>query len=40
LSGVLTSELPQLRAGLVAHGWRLTREVSQEEWAAVVCDEA
>jgi ribosomal protein L11 methyltransferase len=40
LSGILTAELPQIRAGLVTHGWRLTREVSQEDWAAVVCDEA
>jgi ribosomal protein L11 methyltransferase len=40
LSGILTAELPQLRASLVAQGWRLTRQVSQEEWTAVVCDEA
>jgi ribosomal protein L11 methyltransferase len=39
LSGILTAELPQLRGGLVAHGWRITHQASQEEWAAVVCEE-
>jgi ribosomal protein L11 methyltransferase len=40
LSGILTMELPQLRGGLLAHGWRITRQASQEEWTAVVCEEA
>jgi ribosomal protein L11 methyltransferase len=40
LSGILTTELPQLRGGLSAHGWRITRQASQEEWTAVVCEEA
>jgi ribosomal protein L11 methyltransferase len=40
LSGILTTEVPQLRSGLSAHGWRLTQQVSQEEWTAVVCEEA
>jgi ribosomal protein L11 methyltransferase len=40
LSGILTAELPQLRGGLAAHGWRITHQTSQEEWAAVVCEEA
>jgi ribosomal protein L11 methyltransferase len=40
LSGILTTEVPQLRRGLSADGWRITEQVSQEEWAAVVCEEA
>jgi ribosomal protein L11 methyltransferase len=40
LSGVLAAEVPQLRAGLLKHGWRMTGQASQEEWAAVVCEEA
>ena len=39
LSGVLATEVPQLRDGLSAEGWRITAQVSQEEWAAVVCEE-
>jgi ribosomal protein L11 methyltransferase len=39
LSGILTTELPQLRSGLSAHGWRITHQASQEEWTAVVCEE-
>jgi ribosomal protein L11 methyltransferase len=38
-SGILTTEMPQLRRGLLAHGWRITRQVSQEEWTATVCEE-
>jgi ribosomal protein L11 methyltransferase len=40
LSGILTTEVPQLRTGLSASGWRLTHQASQEEWTAVVCAEA
>jgi ribosomal protein L11 methyltransferase len=40
LSGILTAEIPRLRAGLLTHRWRMTRQVSQEEWTAVVCEEA
>jgi ribosomal protein L11 methyltransferase len=40
LSGILTTEVPQLRRGLSAEGWRIAEQVSQEEWAAVVCEEA
>jgi ribosomal protein L11 methyltransferase len=40
LSGILTTEVPQLRRGLAAEGWRITEQVSQEEWAAVLCEEA
>jgi ribosomal protein L11 methyltransferase len=40
LSGILTAEVPQLRGGLSAHQWRITQQVSQEEWTAVVCQEA
>jgi ribosomal protein L11 methyltransferase len=40
LSGILTEEMPQLRGGLLAHGWRITHQASQEEWTAVVCAEA
>ena len=40
LSGILTTEVPQLRRGLSADGWRIAEQVSQEEWAAVVCEEA
>lgn len=39
LSGVLTTEVPELRGGLSAEGWRITAQVAQEEWAAVVCEE-
>jgi ribosomal protein L11 methyltransferase len=39
LSGILTTEVPQLRRGLSAEGWRLIERVSQEEWAALVCEE-
>lgn len=39
LSGVLTTEVPRLRGGLSAEGWRIIAQVSQEEWAAVVCEE-
>jgi ribosomal protein L11 methylase PrmA len=39
LSGLLTTEVPQLRDGLLAEGWHVTTQVSQEEWAAVVCEE-
>ena len=39
LSGILTAEVPQLRRGLSAEGWRLIEQASQEEWAAVVCME-
>jgi ribosomal protein L11 methyltransferase len=40
LSGILSAELPQLRGGLSAHGWRITQQASQEEWTAVICEEA
>jgi ribosomal protein L11 methyltransferase len=40
LSGILSAEVPQLRGGLSAHGWRITQQASQEEWTAVVCAEA
>jgi len=40
LSGILTTEVPQLRDGLLAHGWRITHQASQEEWTAVICEEA
>jgi ribosomal protein L11 methyltransferase len=39
LSGVLTAEVPQLRGGLSAAGWRIVAQAAQEEWAAVVCEE-
>jgi ribosomal protein L11 methyltransferase len=39
LSGILTTEVLQLRDGLLAHRWRITHQVSQEEWTAVVCAE-
>jgi ribosomal protein L11 methyltransferase len=40
LSGILSAELPQLRGGLLAHGWRIAHQASQEEWIAVICEEA
>jgi ribosomal protein L11 methyltransferase len=40
LSGILTAEVPQLRAGLLTHGWRISHQTSQEEWTAVICAEA
>lgn len=39
LAGILTTEVPQLRRGLSADGWRITEQIPQEEWAAVVCEE-
>ena len=39
LSGVLTSEVPQLQHKLSTRGWRVVQQASQEEWAAVVCEE-
>jgi ribosomal protein L11 methyltransferase len=39
LSGILTSEIPRLQQRLSAEGWRTVEQVSQEEWAAVVCEE-
>jgi ribosomal protein L11 methyltransferase len=39
LSGILTTEVPQLREGILAHGWRIAHQASQEEWTAVVCEE-
>jgi ribosomal protein L11 methylase PrmA len=39
LSGILSAEVPTLRAGLLAHGWRVTEQAAQEEWSAVVCTE-
>lgn len=40
LSGILTTEMPQLGAGLSTHRWRISRQASQDEWTAVVCEEA
>ena len=40
LSGILSAEVPQLRSGILTHGWRITHQVSQEEWTAVICEEA
>jgi ribosomal protein L11 methyltransferase len=40
LSGILTTEVAQLRRALAAHGWRVTQQVAQEEWTAVVCEGA
>jgi ribosomal protein L11 methyltransferase len=40
LSGILTTEVPQLRAELSAQRWRITHQASQEEWTAVACEEA
>jgi ribosomal protein L11 methyltransferase len=39
LSGILMTEVPQLRGGLLAENWRIIAQVSQDEWAAVVCEE-
>jgi ribosomal protein L11 methyltransferase len=39
LSGILTSEVPQLQRELSTHGWRVLEQPSQEEWTAVVCEE-
>jgi ribosomal protein L11 methyltransferase len=40
LSGILTAEVLQLRAGLLTHQWRMTHQATQEEWTAVVCEES
>jgi ribosomal protein L11 methyltransferase len=40
LSGVLTGEAPQLQRALTTHGWRVVEQTVQEEWTAVVCEEA
>ncbi|HXH09882.1 MAG TPA: 50S ribosomal protein L11 methyltransferase [Alphaproteobacteria bacterium] len=39
-SGILISEVSQLQRALSAQGWRITQQASQEEWAAIVCEEA
>ena len=39
LSGMLSVEVGQLQRGLVTHGWRIIRQVSREEWTAVICAE-
>jgi ribosomal protein L11 methyltransferase len=39
LSGILSAEVGQLQRGLVTHGWRIIRQVSREEWTAVICAE-
>src|SRR4029450_11908433 len=36
LSGILTAEVPQLRGGLLAHGWRITHQASQQEWSVFI----
>jgi hypothetical protein len=28
----------QLQCGLSRHGWRIIRQVSQEDWVAVACE--
>ena len=33
-------EVPQLQGGLLAHGWRITHQASQEEWTVFICEEA
>jgi ribosomal protein L11 methyltransferase len=40
LSGILTTEVAQLRRALAAHDWRVIQQVAQEEWTAVLCEEA
>jgi ribosomal protein L11 methyltransferase len=40
LSGILASEVPQLQQKLSTHSWRVVQQTSQEEWAAIVCEEA
>jgi ribosomal protein L11 methyltransferase len=40
LSGILTTEMPQLRVGLSTHRWRISHQASQGEWTAVICEEA
>lgn len=40
LSGILAAEVVQLRRGLAQQRWRLTRQVTQEGWAAIICEEA
>lgn len=39
LSGILAAEVPQLRRRLAQHRWQLTRQVTQEGWAAIICEE-
>lgn len=39
LSGILASEAGQLRRALTRHRWRTVRQVIQEEWTAIVCEE-
>ncbi|MBI3329380.1 MAG: 50S ribosomal protein L11 methyltransferase [Nitrospinae bacterium] len=39
LSGLLSSEGPQLRRGLTRHGWHILQQGTQQEWAAVLCGE-
>jgi ribosomal protein L11 methyltransferase len=40
LSGILSLEIPQLRAALDSQGWRIVHQAWQEEWTAVICEEA
>jgi ribosomal protein L11 methyltransferase len=40
LSGILASEGSQVRRALTRHRWHVIREVTQEEWVALVCEEA
>jgi ribosomal protein L11 methyltransferase len=38
LGGILSVEVRQLQRGLSKHGWRITRQVSREDWVAVACE--
>ncbi len=40
LSGILGSEMRQLGRALTRHRWHVVRKLAQDEWAAVVCEEA
>jgi len=40
LAGILAAEGGQLRRALARQRWRVSRQVTQEEWVALVCEEA
>jgi ribosomal protein L11 methylase PrmA len=40
LSGILIREVDELRRGLTRHGWKVTQQATQQEWTAVICEEA
>jgi ribosomal protein L11 methylase PrmA len=40
LSGILAAEIARLQGSLSVNGWRMIQQVTHEEWAAIICEEA